>query len=99
MGIEISLSEEVLKELENKSKLLNGQIRGVINLRARNENLQLIQLTLGSIYQQAYSQGCSDMINEISEQQIKEDLKNDIKEDIKDGYSPVNKPVITSKDP
>ena len=44
------MDKEVEIYLETISKVLNGQIRGAINKKAREENLELIQMTLLNIW-------------------------------------------------
>lgn len=63
--------------IETMSKLLNGQLRGAINATARKENLELIQLTLSSIWDEAYAIA----INDASDLAVLEKLKNQLKDD------------------
>jgi len=47
------MDEEVKEYLENVSKMLNGQLRGAINLKAREENLVFVQLTMSDVWEKA----------------------------------------------
>jgi hypothetical protein len=49
------MDKEVEEYLENLSKLLNSSLRGSINLKAREENLELIQITFRDIYNELES--------------------------------------------
>jgi len=49
------MDKEVEEYLENLSKLLNSSLRGSINLKAREENLELIQITFRDIYNELKS--------------------------------------------
>jgi len=67
--------EKRIKEyLSQTSKGLNGQIRGAINKRAREENLQLIRITLNNAFDIGYGLGKS--IKE--EKEILGKLKKDL---------------------
>lgn len=73
------MEKEVEEYLIGTSRLLNGQLRGFINEKAREENLELIQLTMGDVFNRAYELGNS--VN--NQEQALKDIKNElgIKED------------------
>jgi len=45
------MDEEIQEYLNNISHFLNGQLRGAMNLKAKEENLELIQLTLNDVWE------------------------------------------------
>ena len=51
------MGKEIQEYLESMSRLLNGQLRGAINAKAREENLQLISLTLDDVFRKGYGLG------------------------------------------
>lgn len=59
------------------SKLLNGQMRGAINKSAREENLVLIQLTMGKLWDECFE----NTVNQISDIEVLEKLKTQLKDD------------------
>jgi hypothetical protein len=75
----MELPEKHRELLINTSKLLNGQIRGTIVAKAKDENLQLIQMTLNNIYQAAYMEGFQDGKSEELEERFKQDIIKDLK--------------------
>lgn len=68
--------------IDSLAKLLNGQIRGPINAKGKEENLGLIQMTMGRLYDDAYEQGSKDKEIELQENQIKKDIIDGIKKEI-----------------
>jgi hypothetical protein len=54
---ESNIEKDIEEFLESRAKLLNGQLRGAINERAREENKQLIDFTFMNIFETAYSLG------------------------------------------
>lgn len=48
---------ELIEYLEHKSLMLNGQLRGSINEKARQMNLDNIQLTLYEVAAEIYQKG------------------------------------------
>lgn len=48
------MTKEVEDYLENLSKLLNSTLRGAINKKAREENLELIQISFRDIYNELH---------------------------------------------
>lgn len=75
-----SVPKEELNWLSAFSKLLNGQLRGVLNKIAREENLQLIQLTMGKIYVEAYNKGLIVGFNSKLEENLDKQIEDKIKE-------------------
>lgn len=74
------MTKEVEEYLEGVSKLLNGQLRGAINKKAKEENLELIQLTIMDIYN-----NLEDYFKKLYEsEKSNEALKNFIKDINKD---------------
>ena len=63
---------EVKEYLTGISKLLSGQLRGGINAKAREENEELIMLTMGDIFEKAFDMGKSYE----QERQMIKNLKN-----------------------
>lgn len=47
--------EEVIEYITNISNLLNGQLRGAINRKAREENLELIMITMADVFENAHN--------------------------------------------
>lgn len=76
------MEEELKTYLENIAKLLNGQIRGSIVQKAKEENLSLIQLTLSKVYNDAYQSAYNKGVNDTLESQIRAELKEEIKKEI-----------------
>ncbi len=74
------MEKEVEDYLLNVSRLLNGQLRGAINLKAREENLELIQLTIGDVFERAYGLGRNVKTQQEALEQLKKDLKDDNEE-------------------
>ena len=71
------MDEEVKEYLENLSKMLNGQLRGAINLKAREDNLELVQLTLSDVWAKAEEFIRSAIQDEQALVKLKETLKDD----------------------
>ena len=64
--------EEIETHILQRSSLLNGQIRGPINAKGREENLELIIITMSSIFEDGYKLGFEDgkskkLTNEVKE--------------------------------
>ncbi len=71
------MDEEVKVYLENLSKMLNGQLRGGINLKAREENLEMVQLTLSDVWDKAEIYIKAKVQDEMALAKLKETLKDD----------------------
>ena len=70
--------DKVLEEyLTGISKLLNGQLRGAINLKARQDNEELIMLTLGDVFDKGLNAGYTKRDEEYTAQKLKDLLKDD----------------------
>lgn len=54
---ENNFEKDIEDFLESRAKLLNGQLRGAINERAREENKKLIDLTVMNIFETAFNLG------------------------------------------
>ena len=78
--MELSLEQE--EYLNSRCNLLNGQLRGAINDKAKDLNLELIQMTVADIAIAFYEQGHTDGANESKEQQIRKDLLEDLKSEM-----------------
>ena len=78
------LTDTENKHLQELSIFLNGQLRGGINKKAQEINLDLIQMTMGRIFEDAFIAGYKEGVNDMAENQINEDLKSTIKDIIKD---------------
>lgn len=68
------MEKEIQDYLLQRSLGLNGQIRGAINKKARKENLDLIMITIGTVFEEAYSLGKSVKEQEETLDKLKEDL-------------------------
>jgi len=71
------MDEETKDFLSQRSKFLNGQLRGAINARAREENQQLIELTFIDIWDTAHNQGLEIGKNIDALNKLKQSLKED----------------------
>lgn len=71
--------DEYIKSLSN---LLNGQLRGSINKKARDENLELINLTLQSIFENAFNEGLKEGVNTARSEILKEEIVDRVKLDL-----------------
>ena len=60
--------------IEERAKFLNGQLRGVINKKAREENLEMIEITLLKIFEDGHQIGYSECNSEYALKEIKEQL-------------------------
>lgn len=69
------MDDEIKEYLDYTSKLLAGQIRGVINEKARKENLELIQLTLINVW----NKGCQYTQSEYKDKEILKKLDENLK--------------------
>ena len=79
------MEKKINNYLLHKSLGLNGQIRGAINKKAREENLELIMITVRTIFEEAYSLGKSVKEQEETLNKLKEDLDIKPKENGKSG--------------
>ena len=52
--------DEIQSHIEARAKLLNGQLRGPINAKGREENLDLIIITMASLFEDGYKLGYED---------------------------------------
>lgn len=68
------MEEEILKEIETISKLLNGQLRGSINKVAREINLDLINTTMNVVLDKGYELGKTVKTQQDNLHKIKEEL-------------------------
>lgn len=68
------MEKKIQDYLLHKSLGLNGQIRGAINKKAREENLDLIMITVGVIFEEAYNLGKSVKEQEETLDKLKKDL-------------------------
>jgi len=68
------MEEEINTYFSDISKLLNGQLRGPINKKAREENLELIQLTISDVFEKGYNLGKSVRENENNVDKLKSEL-------------------------
>jgi len=65
-------TEEAKEEIINgRAKFLNGQLRGVINKKAREENLQMIEITLLKIFADGYQIGYGDCNSDYAFKELK----------------------------
>ena len=71
------MDKEVLEYIEFMSKLLSGQLRGAINAKARQENLELIQLTMGDIWSKSAEYTKTTLSEERAFDELKKKLEND----------------------
>ena len=75
------MDKEIEEYLTNVSQLLNGQIRGAINKKAREENLELIQITILDIWDTGFNLGQTTKEQEINIELLKKELKDGTGED------------------
>ena len=68
------MEKKIQDYLLHRSLGLNGQIRGAINKKAREENLDLIMITVRTIFEEAYSLGKSVKEQEETLDKLKKDL-------------------------
>ena len=71
------MDKEIEDYLIGMTNLLNGQLRGAINIKAREDNKQLIMLTLNDIFEKAY--GLGKLVDE--QQRALKQLKDELRED------------------
>lgn len=82
--MEVVIDTETRKELDSFSNLLNGQLRGTINTKAREENLSLIQMTLYEVFRRAVSQGYQIGTSEALEKKVGDELIEKIKKGLQE---------------
>lgn len=70
------MNEDIEGYLTVLSKLLNGQIRGVINQKAREDNLELIQMTLITTWENGLNYGQTLKEQEMNLELLKKELKD-----------------------
>ena len=71
------MDKEIEDYLEGTTNLLNGQLRGAINAKARADNKELISLTINDVFERAYALG-----KEVKEKQdTLKQLKNDLRDE------------------
>lgn len=51
------MEKEIEDYLMHMTNLLNGQLRGAINQKARDQNKGFIMLTVGAVFEKAYNLG------------------------------------------
>lgn len=68
------MEEEIKKYIESRALLLNGQLRGAINEKARDMNKDLINLTLGDIFEKGYDFGKAVQTSSDNLDQLKREL-------------------------
>jgi len=68
------MDKEIEDYLTSMTNLLNGQLRGAINKKAREENGELISITIGDIFNKAYGLGKGVQAQEQSLEKLKMDL-------------------------
>jgi len=75
------MDEEIKIYLEDLSLLLNGQLRGAINTKAKEINLELIQITLGNTFKKAFELGQFIQEQNASADSLMEEIKKRLKDD------------------
>lgn len=68
------MEKEIEDYITNKSNMLNGQLRGAINLKAREENAQLIMITMGNLFESGYTLGKAIQADSQNLDQLKKEL-------------------------
>jgi len=71
------MEKEIEDYLTGTTNLLNGQLRGAINAQAREDNRQLIMLTVNDVFERAYGLGKSVKDQQDALKQLKDDLKEE----------------------
>ena len=70
---------EIPDKVKFFTNMLSGQLRGAINLKAKEENSELIEMTMNKIYTESFEEGFKLGYNTRVEEQIKVNLAEDIK--------------------
>lgn len=70
------MEKEVEEYLSNITKLLNGQIRGAINKKAREENETLIRITVNDVFEKGQEYGETITTQKYQLEQLKKELKD-----------------------
>ena len=68
------MEKEIKDYLSSTSNSLNGQLRGAINKKAREINLEFIVLTINNVFETGYNLGKSVKDQEETLNKLKEDL-------------------------
>lgn len=71
------MEQEIEDYLTNLTNMLNGQLRGAINLKARTENRELVMLTLRDCFENGKSLGERITNEKYQLEKLKEELKDD----------------------
>ena len=75
------MNEEISDYLENVTRLLGGQIRGAINAKAREENLELIGITINDVFDKGKEYGKAETMEKLALENLKQQLKKDTDEE------------------
>ena len=67
----IEKEKGAIEYIDQMSKQLNGQLRGGINEKAREENLALIQTVMGMVYSHVYSLGITEGYYQKTNEELK----------------------------
>lgn len=68
--------------INNMANLLNGELRGSINSKARSENLSLILLTLNSVFEHALEIGIKEGVNNTRSEILKDEITERVKDSL-----------------
>jgi len=71
------MDKEVEDYIDRVSILLSGQLRGGINKKAHDENLQMIQLTMVDVWEKSEEYTKGQLQDEMALEKLKEILKDD----------------------
>ena len=78
----MELSKEDKTYLEEQAKLLSGQLRGLFNAKAREENSELIYSILYTIYERALITGIEVTVKEIQAKELRDEIIKGIIEEL-----------------
>ena len=68
---------EINEYIDSMAKLLNGQLRGAINLKAREDNAELVSMTLRTVWDAGVLYGEEMTTQKFVTEKLKEELKDD----------------------
>lgn len=71
------MGTEIRDYLENLTKLLNGQLRGAINAKAREENAELVYMTLSDAFEKGQEYGIAITTEKYAIENLKQQLKDE----------------------
>lgn len=70
------MQKDIEDYLTNLTNLLNGQLRGTINRKAREENYDLIRMTLNDVFEKGEQYGIRVTTDNFAIENLKNQLNN-----------------------